>query len=242
MDILDYVRIETSTVEDGNMSYTYGDDKEVLNNKLRFWEKNGFEYNHTYQLKTNFNELNHVEIINDIPEDFTVIGEIDALITNNPDVVLALLTADCLQTIAYDVKNKILALIHSGFRWQDAGIIDRTFETMNKEFGTESQNVLVHLGNCISKDFYRWDENILNKTSENSWIRKTLIKDDHPTHPYLIDLRKSAILNLKDLGVKQENILDTKTDCYTGGKYFSHVRSLDKQEKDGRHVTLIQMK
>jgi len=242
MNILDYVRIETSTLEDGNMSYTYGEEDVVLSNKIKFWKKSGFEYKNTYQLKTNFKKFNRVEIINNTPKDLTVIDNTDSLITDNPDVVLALLTADCLQTTVYDVKNKALSLIHSGFRWQDGGIIDRTFELMNREFKTEPKNVFVHLGNCISKDFYRWDEGIFNYTREDSWIRKTLIKDNHPDHPYTIDLRKSAILNLKDLGVQEKNILDTQTDCYSGNKYFSHVRSINNKEKDGRHITLVQIK
>ncbi|MDD3475199.1 MAG: polyphenol oxidase family protein [Candidatus Dojkabacteria bacterium] len=242
MNILDYVRIETSTVEDGNMSYTYGDDDEVLSNKLKFWEKSNFKYKNTYQLKTNIKEFDRVEIINDIPKDLTVIDNTDSLITSNPNIVLALLTADCLQIIAYDRVNKVLALIHSGFKWQDAGIIDKTLNVMHEKFETNVENIFVYLGDCISKDFYRWDEGIFNNTNENSWIRKTLVKDNHPTHPYLIDLRKSAILNLRDLGIKEENILDTKTDCYSNDKYFSHVRSLNQKEKDGRHITLVQMK
>ena len=242
MNILDYVRIETSTVDDGNMSYRYGEEDIVLSNKTMFWKNSGFKYKNTYQLKTNFEEFNHVEIVNDLPIDLTVVENTDSLITNNPNIVLGLLTADCLQTTVYDVKNKVLSLIHSGFRWQDAGIIDKTFGLMNMEFKTDPKNVFVHLGNCISKNFYRWDEGIFNNTKEDSWIRKTLIKDDHPNRPYMIDLRKSTLLNLRSLGVKEKNILDTGLDYYSNEQYFSHIRSINTGEPEGRHITLVQMK
>jgi hypothetical protein len=242
MNILDYVRIKTSTKDDGNMSYSYGEKKEVTENRKNFWQKEDFNYDNTYLLRTNFKKLNIVQAVDTIPNRFTVLHNTDSVITNRKKVVLGLLTADCLQITAFDKENEVLALIHSGFRWQDAGIIDKTFEIMKEKFNTRMEDVLIHLGNCVSEDKYRWDENILNVTHEDSWIRKTITKDDDPEHPYVINLRKAAILNLKDIGIKDENILDTGIDCYTNKQYFSHVRSVYTDDKDGRHVTLVQMK
>jgi len=194
MNILDYVKIETSTKNDGNMSYSYGEKTKVIENRKKFWEKKGFKYENTYQLQTDLKEfkvLDNVEVVNTIPQKFSVVSKTDVLITNNEDVVLALLTGDCLQTIAFEPKNKILALIHCGYMWQDAGIIDQAFKRMKKEFGVKAEDVFVYLGDCISPQYYRWDENIFDKTKKDSWIRKTIKKDNHPKRPYLIDLRKS---------------------------------------------------
>lgn len=244
MNILDFVKIETSTKDDGNMSYSYGQKKEVKKNRRRFFEKNGFKYQNTYLLRTDFKEfkeLDTVGVVDVVLNRFTIVHNTDALITDSKDIVLALLTADCLQITAYDPEKEVVALIHAGYMWQDAGIIDKTFSVLKKRFGTKPEDVLVHLGNCISPKYFRYDENILNKTKEDSWIRKTITKDNHPERPYIIYLRKSAILNLKDIGVQDKNILDTKLDCYTDG-YYSHVRSVFTDEPDGRHITLVQMK
>jgi copper oxidase (laccase) domain-containing protein len=68
-----------------------------------------------------------------------------------------------------------------------------------------------------------------------------MVEDNHPERPYIIDLRKSAILNLKEIGILDKNIFDTKLDCYINN-YFSHVKSVFTEEKDGRHITLVQIK
>jgi len=245
MSILDYVRIETSSVKDGNMSYSYGDEKTVDENRRRFFKNKGFNFDNTYLLRTDYKDLkilNNVEVVKNIPQNFTVVDKTDSLITGNSDVVLSLLTADCLQITVYDPKNNVLSLIHAGYRWQDAGIIDNTFKALSREFNTNPKDVLIHLGNCISPEHYRWDKNIFNNISENSWIRKTIEKDENHERPYIINLRKAALLNLKDLGVKDINILDSGIDCYSDKRYFSHARSVYTDEKDGRHITVVQMK
>jgi copper oxidase (laccase) domain-containing protein len=244
MNILNYVDIQTSTKEDGNMALSYGKEQQVRENRRVFWEKKGFKYENTYLMRTDFEnlkELNNVEIVKHKPSKLTVVSNTDALITSNKDVVLALLTGDCLQITVYDPKHRVLSLIHAGFRWQNAGIIDNTFEKLTSEFSTDPKDVLIHLGNCISPRFYRWDRNILDITDKKSWIRKTMVEDNHPERPYIIDLRKSAILNLKEIGILDKNIFDTKLDCYINN-YFSHVKSVFTEEKDGRHITLVQIK
>jgi len=242
MNILDYVRIETSTVKDGNMSHTYGENGEVDRNRKRFWKKNGFEYDNTYLLRTSFEKSDNVEVLNTLPKEFTVIPNVDSVLTSNPDVVLALLTADCLQITLFDPKHLVLGLIHAGFKWQDAGIIDNTFKLMSKEFDTEPKDVLIHLGNCISPEYYRWDSNIFKYIDKDSWIGKTIEKDGHKERPYKIDIRNAAILNLKDIGIKKGNIIDSNIDCYSDTRYYSHVRSVYTDETDSRHITLVQMK
>jgi hypothetical protein len=241
MNILDYVRIETSTKDDGNMAYDKGRREEVFINRKKFFSKNGMNYNNTYEIITNQKEFNNVKIVQEPSKTLSLVKHKDALITNNKDIVLALVTADCLQITVFDPEHNILGLIHAGFRWQDAGIIDKAFQLLKDKFKTEPKDVLVHLGNCISPEHYRWDENILKITDKDSWIRKTIIEDNHPERPYIIDLRKAAVLNLKDIGVIQNNILDSGIDCYSDN-YFSHVRSVFTDEKDGRHITLVQMK
>ncbi|KUK76404.1 MAG: Putative cytoplasmic protein [candidate division WS6 bacterium 34_10] len=242
MNILDFVRIETSTVKDGNMSHTYGEKEEVNSNRRKFWMKNGFKYDNTYLLRTSFEKLDNVKVLNTLPNGFTVVQDVDSVLTNNRDVVLALLTADCLQITLYDSKHSVLGLIHAGFKWQDARIIDNTFKVMENEFDSEPKDVLIHLGNCISPEYYRWDSNIFKYIDKESWIGKTIEKDNHKEKPYRIDIRKAAILNLKDIGVRDENIIDSNVDCYSDRNYYSHVRSVYSNEPDSRHITLVQMK
>lgn len=243
MDIRDYVKIERSTVEDGNMSYKYGEnDKVVEENRKNFWKKHGFAYDNGYIIRTDTKKLDTVRVVNDLPNEFTECDWVDALITDNPEVNLSLLTADCLSIVLFDIEHRVLSLIHAGFRWQDAGIIDKTLNILKEEYKSDPKALLVYLGDCISEEYYRWDENIFEYIHEESWIYKTLEKDDDKDRQYRINLREAAKQNLKARGLLDSNIVDSGIDCYSNQRYFSHVRALNKDEKEGRHITVVQMK
>ncbi len=242
MNILDFVNIQTSTIEDGNMSYMYGTEEEVLQNKKCFWEKYGFEYDHTYQIKTNIQKFNSAKYLESTTQEFTVVEDTDALISHNPENLLALLTADCLAVVLFDPKTKMVALVHCGMKWEDAGILDATFEYFKKD--SKPSDILVYLGCCIGRESYRWDSNIFNIISPNSFVSKNITKDtsDDSQYCYRIDLRNAVLQHLESLGIESTNIVDSKIDCYTDRRYFSHTRAINLQEQEGRHVTLVQVK
>lgn len=245
MDIRDFVKIETSTVDDGNMSYKYGKEEEIVEkNRRSFWKKHNFEYDNGYIIRTDTKKLDTVKVVNQLPSEFTECDWVDALITDNPEVNLSLLTADCLPIVLYDVEHRVLSLIHAGFRWQDAGIIDRSFEILKERYGSDPKALLVYLGDCVSEEHYRWDENIFKHINSDSWIYKTLENDGKGNidKQYRINLREAAKQNLKALGVLDSNIVDSGIDCYSNKNYFSHVRALNTDEKEGRHITVVQMK
>lgn len=239
MNILNYVQITTSTVNDGNMSYSYGDKEQVDLNKKKFWRKEGFDYNKTYQIKTNVQDFDKVKVVTHTPQELIIVEETDALITDNNEITLALLTADCLTVTLYDPIQKVLALVHCGMKWENAGILDRVVQKMKEEFKCKPSDMLVHLGNCIGKENYKWDSNIFNVINKDSFVYKNIIKETE--NSYNIDLRKSVKDHLNSTGITQENILDSGIDCYTDLNYFSHARSINTGEVEGRHITLVKM-
>lgn len=243
MSILEHVNIAHSKVKDGNMSDVWGDKEEAMNNKTSFLESNDFDPDHTYEMRSSNEKRDNVVTVNDTPKEFTYIPKCDALITNNPEVVLSLNTADCLQTTIYDPKKRVLALLHCGRQWIDSGIIYRTVEIMKKEFECDPGDFLVHLGSTIAACHYDWDKNIFKVSDPKSWITKTVRKSNDPQQKeYLVDIRAATIGNLLELGVQGSNIVDSKADTYADEQYFSHNRSLDTNTPEARHLTVVQMK
>jgi copper oxidase (laccase) domain-containing protein len=243
MNILDYVQITISTVNDGNMSLLYGDKEEVTKNKINFFKNLNLEINHTYQIGSNPEIFNIVKYVDQIPTELTWCNGCDAIITKNKDIVLALLTADCLTVTLYDPIQKVLALVHCGMKWENAGILDRVVQKMEEEFKCKPSDMLVHLGNCIGKENYKWDSNIFNVINKDSFIFPNILKDEkyNSEKCYQIDLRQSVIDHLNGFGIFKNNILDSGIDCYTDLNYFSHARSINTGEVEGRHITLVKM-
>ncbi len=86
--------------------------------------------------------------------------EADAMVTQNPDCVLGILTADCVPILFHDPVSQTIGAAHSGWKGAFAGIIHNTVAEM-KKLGAKPENIVAVMGPCItqenyevSKDFY----------------------------------------------------------------------------------------
>lgn len=73
------------------------------------------------------------------------IPEADGAYTNEPDVVLAVLTADCLPVFLVSADGEELALLHCGWRGIASGIIERAVDM----FVCPPEQIQAWLGPCI---------------------------------------------------------------------------------------------
>ena len=65
--------------------------------------------------------------------------KVDAVITNQKNLPIAVLTADCVPILICDDQKKIVAAIHAGWKGAYKGIIDRVIKFMLKK-GSKPQN------------------------------------------------------------------------------------------------------
>ena len=89
------------------------------------------------------NKQIHSNIVNKV--DKTNIGQIidgDAIITNEKNVPLLILTADCVPVILVDTGNKAIGLAHAGWRGTYSKICEETLKSMKKNYGTDPKNVI----------------------------------------------------------------------------------------------------
>jgi YfiH family protein len=73
----------------------------------------------------------------------------DALITNQPGLLIGVTVADCVPILIYDRKNRAVAAIHAGWRGTVGGIVTCTLTTMKQQFGTTGENCYGYIGTCI---------------------------------------------------------------------------------------------
>jgi polyphenol oxidase len=79
----------------------------------------------------------------------THVGMADALITNDPDVVLVTLHADCQPILLVDPVRKAVAAVHAGWRGTVADVGGSTVAAMQREFGSEPVDLMAYLGPAI---------------------------------------------------------------------------------------------
>jgi polyphenol oxidase len=78
----------------------------------------------------------------------------DALFTQEPGILLAVETADCVPILLADTKRRAIAAIHSGWRGTLRRIAAKTLGRMQMEFGTRPEDVLAALGPGIGRCCY----------------------------------------------------------------------------------------
>ena len=76
-------------------------------------------------------------------------GDYDGLITDEPGVVLAVFSADCVPILLFDPVRRAVGAVHAGWRGTAAGIVRNAVERMRQEFGCEPHDLRAAVGPCI---------------------------------------------------------------------------------------------
>jgi YfiH family protein len=80
--------------------------------------------------------------------------EADAIITNQPDVMIGVTVADCVPILLYDPINKVIACVHAGWQGTAARICAQTVEGMQRVFGSKPDRLLasINVGGSAAGD------------------------------------------------------------------------------------------
>ena len=173
-----------------------------------------------------------------IDENFTFKKKIkaDAVITNQKNLPIAILTADCVPLLLYDNKKSIIAAIHAGWKGAFKDIIDKVINFMLSK-GCDRKNITVAIGPCISQKNYNVKEDFkikfLKKDKKNKIFftkRKDLIYFNLPKYvKYQLESNRINRIDLLKI-----DTFDKKNN------YFSARRSLKLKHDDyGRNISII---
>lgn len=134
----------------------------------------------------------------------TFAGGWDAVITNQPGVLVTVRTADCVPILLHDPIHRVVAAVHSGWRGSVAGIVPKTLITMRHAFGSQADSIHVAIGPSAGPCCYEVDEPVLNALhSYPFW--KLVVRETGPERA-LLDLRQFVRRQARAAGVSQQNI------------------------------------
>ncbi|RUS48422.1 peptidoglycan editing factor PgeF [Cohnella sp. AR92] len=91
----------------------------------------------------------------------SAIPDTDALITNEPDILLAMYFADCVPLYFYDPATNALGLAHAGWKGTVANVAAATIEAMRNHYGTKPEDLMAAVGPSIGACCYEVDEAVL---------------------------------------------------------------------------------
>ncbi len=93
--------------------------------------------------------------IDHLPEkDCLSYADADGMITDQTNLCLVIRTADCVPVIAYDSKNKVLGVAHSGWKGTRLSISSKLTEKMNAVYNSNFEDIYVYILPSIGPDSY----------------------------------------------------------------------------------------
>jgi len=144
----------------------------------------------------------HSDIIKVVDESMrgSEIQDCDALITNCKNIPLLIRTADCVPVVLYDQCRRVVANIHAGRVGTQKGIVKKTVEMMQKEFGSIPSDIIAAIGPHICGKCYEVDATCAAEFGE-----KYIVGYSSNQKP-LIDIALACKDQLENIGVESNNI------------------------------------
>ncbi|MDF2589519.1 MAG: hypothetical protein K0S41_3360 [Anaerocolumna sp.] len=221
--------------ESMNLGYNRGDsDNNVYTNYQRICDSMGIQVNDL--VTTNQVHNTDVKLVTAEDKGKGIIKErdyqgVDGLITNVVGVPLVTYYADCVPLYFVDTKNRAIGLSHSGWRGTVKRMGQVTLHEMNKQFGTNPNDVITVIGPSICKDCYEVSEDVAKAfRGEFNHLQLQDILVEKGDGKYQLNLWEANRHIFLDAGIKEENIhISSVCTCCNSELLFSHRASEGKR-------------
>lgn len=163
-------------------------------------------------------------------------GKADGMITGEPDIFLAVLTADCVPLLFVAPKRRLAAAVHAGWRGTLAGIADKAVRLFDEQYSVAAADLEVALGPAIGACCYEVKSDVSEPLMKR-WGRLTSASVLVKSGKCYVNLRRLNRDILRAAGVpgKQLHEVGPCTHC-ADGEFFSYRRA---GGETGRQMSFI---
>ena len=155
----------------------------------------------------------------------------DALITDQKNIMLTILTADCVPILLFDPITNVIAVVHAGWKGTQQEIVLKTVQKMQKEFNANPKNIVAGIAPSIGECCYEVDWNVAQHFDniKNAYTQKE--------DKYQLDLPHINHHQLLKAGLQSEHIeLSNICTACNVQNYFSYRK---EQGCSGRFMSMI---
>jgi hypothetical protein len=151
-------------------------------------------------------------------------GGWDALVTDQPGIMVAVRTADCVPVLVHDARRRVVSAIHAGWRGAVAGIVPKTLALMRQRFGSDADTLRISIGPSAGVCCYEVDELVLEPLRRNVSSWQTVLRDFRGGRAKL-DLRALIRNQVRECGIPLAHItaVNLCTMCHND-LFFSYRR------------------
>jgi YfiH family protein len=162
---------------------------------------------------------------------------VDAMVTDRPNLLLGILTADCAPVLFADHESVVIGAAHAGWRGALAGVTDSTIEAMER-LGARRDTIHAAVGPCIGQPSYEVDEAFRDRfvADEADNARFFVPGDSGKPH---FDLEAYVVHRLIAAGIGEVEALNLDT-YGDSDRFYSYRRATHRGEADyGRQLSAI---
>jgi YfiH family protein len=127
------------------------------------------------------------------------------LVSDTPNVLLTVKTADCVPVLIGDPLTRAFAAVHAGWRGTSSSIIKQVIEQMEREYGSRAANMRAAIGPAANACCYEVGGDVINIFKERFPRADKLFTATRDGHAR-IDLHAANRDQLIDAGVSADRI------------------------------------
>jgi hypothetical protein len=183
-------------------------------------------------------QVHSAEVVTvNIPFDDDARPHADAVVTDRPDILLGIVTADCAPVLLADREAGVVGAAHAGWKGAIGGVTDAALDAM-AALGARRDRIVAAIGPCIARASYEVDDGFRARFLGHDPANERFFADAAPGHAQF-DLEAYIVHRLAAAGVVRIEAmgLDTYADEH---RYFSFRRATHRDEPGyGRQISLI---
>lgn len=161
----------------------------------------------------------------------------DAMVTDQPNLLLGILTADCVPVLFHDSRANVIAAAHAGWKGALAGVTDNVLTAM-EALGSDRGNIACAIGPCIAQASYEVDAAFRARFIDSAAANDRFFAAGKPDH-FQFDIEEYVAARLKASGIAKIETLGLDTYAHED-RYYSYRRSCHRDEAGyGRQISLI---
>lgn len=163
--------------------------------------------------------------------------EADAVVTDRPGILLAIVTADCAPVLLADAEAGVVGAVHAGWRGALSGITDSAIAAMLR-LGARIERIAAAIGPCIAQRHYEVD---------HAFAERLLVADPENERFFIagpagkphFDLEAYVAARLAATGLRTVETLGLDT-YGEEQRFYSYRRATHRGEPTyGRQISLI---
>jgi YfiH family protein len=161
----------------------------------------------------------------------------DAMVTDQPNLLLGILTADCVPVLFHDSQANLIGAAHAGWKGALAGVTDNVITAM-EALGADRGNIACAIGPCIAQASYEVDASFRTRFVDADAANDRFFSAGKADH-FQFDIEEYVAARLMASGITKIDKLGLDTYAHEN-RYYSYRRSCHRDEAGyGRQISLI---